>query len=133
MKTVPDLKGKLLKALKGTSKAEASAVINALRRFNSKTFSFGKHKYLLDKSTMKHILKRHHPAYWDRSIKVNQSFFKKNTTIDDIVDIISNIMKQNQDILIRTGNKSASFTGRYNGKVYQVSVRNGRITQFYPK
>lgn len=77
MKTVPELKGKLLKALKGTSKAEASAVINALRRFNSKTFSFGKHKYLLDKSTMKHILKRHHPAYWDRSIKVNQSFFKK--------------------------------------------------------
>ena len=133
MKASPSLKGKLLKALKGASKAEASAVVNALRRFNSKMFYFGKHKYLLDKSTMKHILTRHHPAYWNGTIKANQSFFSKKTSIDDIINIINSVMKQNRDILVRAGNGSATFTGRHNGQLYQISIRNGRITQFYPK
>lgn len=40
-------------------------------------------------------------------------FTLENTTIDDIVNIIDSVVKQNRDILVRIG--------------------NGRITQLYPK
>lgn len=95
---------------------------------------FGNNTFLLDKSGMKHILERHHIEYWEGSIKKAQSFFKKNTTLDDISDIINDIMKQNRETLIKKGTRGMYQIERtYNGIDYVVGLKNGRIGQFYPK
>lgn len=52
-----------------------SNVINALDGFQTKRYQFGSNTYILDKAAMTHILKRHHPEYWDGSIKSTQSFY----------------------------------------------------------
>lgn len=72
MKSTPGLKEKILKGLRGATKAEKAKVVNELSKFVSKKYVVGKYTFLLDKSTMKHILKRYHPAYWNGTIKAKQ-------------------------------------------------------------
>lgn len=95
---------------------------------------FGSNIFLLDKSGMKHILERHHPNFWDGSVKKTQSFFDKNMSIDDISNAIHDVMKQNRDILIKKGTTGMyQITGSYNGIEYVLGLKNGRVGQFYPK
>lgn len=49
--------------------------MNALDGFKTKRYQFGSNTYILDKVAMTYILKRHHPEYWDGSIKSTQSFY----------------------------------------------------------
>lgn len=84
----------------GSSKPPKAAppdkVINALKNFSGKTIKFGSATFQLDKSGMKHILERHHPNYWDGSVKAAQSFFDRKMSINDIVNAIDSVMKQNR-------------------------------------
>ncbi|GFN34145.1 EndoU domain-containing protein [Paenibacillus xylaniclasticus] len=83
---------------------------------------------------MKHILERHHPDYWDGSIKVKQTFLNKDMTIDEVADAIESIMKQNRDTLLKNGTTfSYQIKGMYNGVEYVVGLNKGRVGQFYPE
>ena len=93
----------------------------------------GNSEFLLDRSGMKHILERHHPDYWDGSVKKMQSFFDKNMSIDDIKSAIHSVMKQNRNILIERGNIGMyQIKGSYGGVNFTLGLKNGRIGQFYP-
>ncbi|QUI20894.1 hypothetical protein HZI73_00585 [Vallitalea pronyensis] len=122
------------KNIVGLKKANPDAVINALSDFKGKKMLFGDKTFLLDKSGMKHILERHHPSFWDGSIKKAQSFFDKNMSVDDVSDAIHDIMKQNRDTLINKGTKGMyQIKGTYNGTDYVIGFKNGRVGQFYPE
>ncbi|WHX88036.1 T7SS effector LXG polymorphic toxin [Bacillus paralicheniformis] len=120
----------------GINKATSEKVVNALSNFKSKKMTFGDQHFLLDKKGMKHILERHHPEYWDGSVKTTQSFFKKDLSIDDITKAIESILKQNRDTLTDKGFRGTTgkqqLTGTYNGVKYVVGFKKGRIGQFYP-
>ena len=113
-------------------KVPPSAVINALSKFKSVTMSYGGNSFLLDKSGMKHILERHHPKYWDGSIKTQQTFFDKNMSIDKVTATIQEIMRQNKDVLIKRGTKGMyQIRGTVNGIEYVLGINKGRISQLY--
>ncbi|MCE7008677.1 EndoU domain-containing protein [Kibdelosporangium philippinense] len=105
----------------------------ALKDWISKPMQFGNREFLLDKKGMDHILRRHHPDYWDGTVKDKQSFFPKSMSIPDIEDAIKQVMQQNRDDLIANGGKRMhKIYGTVNGVKYQLGLNRGRIGQFFP-
>jgi hypothetical protein len=116
------------------TKAPASRVVNALSSFRTLSFRAGSHTFKLDKSAMKHILSRHHPKYWDGTVKTNQSFFNANMSVNDVRNLIHAAMKQKASTLRSKGaNTRISVSGTVNGVSYQMVISNGRVVQFYPR
>jgi hypothetical protein len=113
-------------------KAKPEDVINALENWPSRTFQFGSFVFLLDKKGMKHILQRHHPEFWDGSVKHEQSFFKGKESIDEIANAIGEVLKQNRDKLMEKGaNRTYQIEGTYKGVNYVLGINRGRVGQFY--
>lgn len=105
----------------------------ALQNWNSQLFKFGNETFLLDKKGMEHILVRHHPKYWDGSVKKTQTFFDPKMSIDDVQDAIGEVMKQNRDELLQRGSKGIyPILGSVDGIEYVLGMNNGRVGQFYP-
>jgi len=117
----------------GKSSSRASLV---LKDFTTKPFNFGKSVFTLEKKDMDHILTRHHPNYWDGSLPKNggiQTFFEKNTSLDEIYNAIESIMNQNSKTLIAKGTrKEYIIVGLFEGKSYEIAIRGGRVGSFYP-
>ncbi|NPT38652.1 RHS repeat-associated core domain-containing protein [Paraburkholderia xenovorans] len=117
-----------------TQAARPTKIVNALRNFRGRKFRFGSETFSLDKSGMKHILERHHPEYWDGSVKAKQSFFDSKMSIGDVSDAVGNVMKQNSSLLESKGAQGMyQIKGTYGGTDYVLGVNNGRIGQFYPE
>lgn len=96
--------------------------------------TFGNQQFLLDKKGMKHILERHHPEYWNGTVKKKQTFLDKNLSVNDVVNIVQDVMEQNRATLINRGTISSyQISGTVNGIEYVVGLNNGRIGQLYPK
>lgn len=114
--------------------APAHRLINALRGFSGGTYRFGPNTVLLDRSGMKHILERHHPKYWDGSVKAQQSFFDANLSIADVQNAIEEVLKQNRDFLAKptSGDLYRQIQGTVNGKKYVLGLNHNRVGQFYP-
>lgn len=105
----------------------------ALRGWQSERFQFGNQQFLLDKKGMEHILTRHHPDYWDGSVKDTQSFFDRGMSVDDVQGAIRGVMQQNRDALIQNGTAGRyQVRGNVGGTDYVLGVNNGRVAQFYP-
>lgn len=116
------------------AKAPASRVVNALSSFRTLSFRAGSHTFKLDKSAMKHVLSRHHPKYWDGTVKTNQSFFNANMSVNDVRNLIHAAMKQKASTLRSKGtNTRISVSGTVDGVSYQMVISNGRVVQFYPR
>lgn len=116
------------------AKAPASRVVNALSSFRTLSFRAGSHTFKLDKSGMKHVLSRHHPKYWDGTVKTNQSFFNANMSVNDVRNLIHAAMKQKASTLRSKGtNTRISVSGTVSGVKYQMVISNGRVVQFYPR
>lgn len=105
-----------------------------LRDWHSQRFQFGNHSFLLDKKGMEHILTRHHPKYWDGSVKKNQSFFDSGMSVADVQGAIGQVMRQNRDTLLRRGSQGMyQIYGNVNGIDYVLGMNRGRVGQFYRK
>nr|QIZ01920.1 hypothetical protein HEP87_33915 [Streptomyces sp. S1D4-11] len=106
----------------------------ALRDWSSQRFQFGNQSFLLDKKGMEHILTRHHPNYWDGSVKSTQSFFDSGMSIDDVQGAIGQVMQQNRDTLLQRGSQGMyQIRGNVNGVDYVLGMNRGRVGQFYPE
>ncbi|WP_442801821.1 hypothetical protein [Serratia rubidaea] len=113
--------------------AKPEKLINDLRGFSSKNFHFGNQTFKLDKAGMKHILERHHPEYWNGSTKAQQSFLSERMSINDVSDAVSDIMKQNRDVLINRGSQGMyQIKGIHDGIEYTLGLNKGRVGQLYP-
>lgn len=106
----------------------------ALRGWGSQRFQFGNQAFLLDKKGMEHILTRHHPKYWDGSVKKKQSFFDSSMSVDDVRGAIGQVMRQNRDTLVQRGSQGMyQIRGNVNGVNYVLGMNRGRVGQFYPE
>ncbi|MDQ0943493.1 polymorphic toxin-type HINT domain-containing protein [Streptomyces sp. V1I1] len=106
----------------------------ALRDWSSQRFQFGNQSLLLDKKGMEHILTRHHPKYWDGSVKKTQSFFDSSMSVDDVQGAIGQVMRQNRDTLVQRGSQGMyQIRGNVNGVDYVLGMNKGRVGQFYPE
>ncbi|MGL6095273.1 MAG: hypothetical protein ACRC7O_05670, partial [Fimbriiglobus sp.] len=113
--------------------ADPAAVVNALSDFRSSRFFVNGVVVLLDKKGMKHILERHHPNFWDGSVKASQSFFSRKTTIAEIQAAVGEVLKQNPGVVSEIGpNGAGQMTGVVNGVRYQLGLNRGRVGQFFP-
>ena len=113
--------------------APAWRVVSALRGFRSRVFRAGSETFLLDSGGMSHILKRHHPRYWDGSVKGKQSFFDEHLSVDDVADAIQAVMRQNRERLIEIGStRHGQISGMWGGLTYVLGVTGGRVSQFFP-
>jgi hypothetical protein len=108
-------------------------LVNALRGARGRDFQFGSHTFKLEKRGLKHILERHHPSFWDGSIKREQSFFDRSMSVDEVEEAIADVMRQNRSTLATRGTRgSYQVRGTHNGQDYVLGVNSGRIAQFYP-
>ncbi len=114
--------------------ANPSKVINDLKAFSGRRFRFGGNTFKLDKSGMKHILERHHPKYWDGSVKARQSFLSPKLSIKDVSNVVRDVMRQNRGVLVGKGTVGKyQISGTSGGVEYVVGLNNGRVGQLYPK
>ena len=119
---------------KELSKVASDRVINELKAFRSKVWTVGNQKILLDKSGMKHILERHHPAFWAGKTKPTQTFLSPKTSVKDIEYTIQEVIFQNRDVLSNISSLSKKqIEGVIDGVKYVVGFTRGRIGQFYIK
>lgn len=115
-------------------KAPTSKVANALSSFQTATYKTGSHTFKLTKTDMKHMLERHHPEYWDGSVKSSQTFYNPNLSVADIKDIAMSIAKQKSSELAKKGtNATFQVEGIVNGVEYVLGITKGHIKQLYPK
>lgn len=110
-----------------------NSCLTALKDWNSERFQFGNSQFQLDKRGMTHILQRHHPTYWDGSVKAKQSFFDSSMSIEDVQSAIGDVARQNRDALTDIGAGSGQVQGTVNGVDYVLGVLSrGRVGPFYP-
>jgi hypothetical protein len=95
----------------------------------------GSDTYLVDKADMTHFLTRHHPNYWDGSVKQSQTFFNKNMAIGDIEQAIKSVMSTRRNEVIKIGtNGIGQLPETQVGSVtYVLGLNKGHVGQFYPK
>ena len=114
--------------------APAATVTNALKNFSAVSYRVGSHTFRLTQTDMRHILVRHHPSYWNGTIKSSQTFFHHNTTINQIRNIAIELAKQNRTIIASKGTTSTfQVHGMLNGVRYTMGITNGHIRQIYPR
>lgn len=114
-------------------KAPKSKVTNALSSFKTADYTVGKHTFKLTKTDMKHMLERHHPEYWNGSVKSSQTFYNPNLSVDNVKDIAISIAKKNRDVLEKKGtNSTFQVNGTVDGVEYVLGITKGHIKQLYP-
>lgn len=107
-------------------------LLQILSKFKSQKIKIENNTFLFDKRGLKHILERHHPLYWDGSLATTQTFLHEKTTIQDIVHIIKEVMKQNKKSILEHGTQDFyQIHGIINEIKYTVGFDNGRIGQFF--
>jgi len=102
-----------------------------LTNFESQKIIVGDTYLLLDKKGMKHILSRHHPKFWNGTIKTVQSFFDKKMQSNEMIAVIKDIINQNRNFINKTTESEYQIRGVFEGVTYVVGIKNGRIGQFY--
>ncbi|MFG2367071.1 RHS repeat-associated core domain-containing protein [Streptomyces mirabilis] len=108
-------------------------VENALKDWQSRRYQFGSDQFMLDKKNLAHVLERHHPEYWDGSVKQKQSFLDGKMSVKDVEDAITETLNQNRDKLTSRGPMGMyQVEGKVNGVDYVLGIKNGHIGQFYP-
>ncbi|MEK4967605.1 hypothetical protein MKX29_08015 [Cytobacillus sp. FSL R7-0696] len=88
----------------------------------------------MTKTDMKHMLERHHPKYWDGSVKKDQTFYNPDLSVNDVKNIAHTIAKNKKSTLSKKGtNSTFQVEGKVNGVEYVMGITKGHIKQLYPK
>jgi hypothetical protein len=119
------------------SPARASAsetrLDKALKDWTNRYFNVGDLQLQLGDTGIRHILKRHHPDYWDGSMKEKQNFFMDRPSIDQIAERIGEVLQQNRDDILAGRVESVdTMFGYVDGVRYQLGIKHGYIGQFFP-
>ena len=137
---------------RGYKKVPAHKLDNLLKNFTGQSYDVRGKTVLLDKNGLKHIWERHHPDYWDGSIRYNQSFLHHKPSVQQVEDIIGKMIEKNHDVILKRGfitakeatkitkinqisvlkkETSATLMEIIDGQKYVLSVKDGRVRQFY--
>ncbi len=115
--------------------ADPNQLIDDLKNWQPLKIKVGSNIFLVDKSDMKHFLKRHHPKYWDGSIKRSQTFLHPNMTINDVEQTIGSVLNIRQSEVTKIGLNGYAQLPPTNvkGTFYVLGLNRGHVGQFYPK
>jgi RHS repeat-associated protein len=106
----------------------------ALREFSNTYFRTGDTLLLLTRESLEHILRRHHPRFWDKSVKTTQTFFGKNQTVGDILSLIDDTIRANRNQILQAGAQTEYHIEHVvDGSKYVLGVMRGHIGKFYTK
>lgn len=116
-------------------KAKAGLLDKYLAKFAMKTMDAAGIPLKLTKERMEHILKRHHPKYWNGSIEKKQSFFRADETMGSIMKKIDTVMRDNADQIVKKGLNSKRYQVRteIENVTYVLGIQEGKVMQFYPQ
>ena len=132
----PSIKTKVLRHLICKEAGNPANISKVLANFPKKKTIPARLSYpvTISKERMQHILLRHHPAFWDGTIKSNQSFFNKNMTVSSIENILLRVVDQNRVAINKTTSATGfrQYIGEWNDIKYKVGIEKGQITQFFP-
>jgi hypothetical protein len=110
----------------------ASELVELVKKFKNETFTIGRHKIILDKQGISHILGRHHPSF-----KLDEgaaTMFPKGTSVEDIKGTIGKILEQNPqrvEEIMKNGGRG-QIRGTVDGVTYQLGLKDrGHIGQFH--
>ena len=130
------MKAKILLHLICKEAGDPSKISTVLRSFPTQKLVPSNLSYGLtvSKSAMTHILKRHHPLYWDGTIKAPQSFFAKNQSVDAIMNVMAQVVEKNRTAINNAGSSAVfkQYSATYGGTQYRIGIERGKVTQFYP-
>lgn len=108
----------------------------ALSRFRPRRVKIGSTNFTLGTSDMRHILREHHPRFWNlgnpNKKKKVQTFFKQSMTVDAVSNAVISVANQNRQKLSKIGLGTDKVRGVVNGVTYVLGVKRGRLHQFYP-
>ncbi|MFJ3406760.1 polymorphic toxin-type HINT domain-containing protein [Promicromonospora sp. NPDC090134] len=116
-----------------------SGCLAVLKNWKPKSFRYGDTTLVLQRGGMQHILERHHPTYFDpEQARQKNDFFRESRTVDDIVGLIDQVVRQRTDELAAIARRSnpeqqrGEVEATIDGVTYLLAVRQGGIRSFYP-
>ena len=132
----PSIKREILKKLICKEAGNPKNVSKVLFNYPSRKTIPSRVSYpiTIRKEKMEHILVRHHPLFWDGTIKSGQSFFSKNMSVGSIDNIITQVIDQNRVAISKTtsATKFRQYVGEWNKIKYKIGIDKGEVTQLYP-
>ena len=109
-----------------------NACIPALRNFGRKDFYAGGEKFSLTRERLVHVLERHHPQYWDGSVKTVQTFLDEDLSIDDVTDLVKSTIQKGFDTRVAASRRSTfTYQAIIDGVTYQARTEYGKVVQFF--
>jgi RHS repeat-associated protein len=104
----------------------------ALKDFCNRYIQVGSQvKVLLTRDGMDHILARHHPSFWDGTVKATQSFFARGVSAERVEEMIVETLRANEDRIVTSGKRQIEHT--IDGVDYVLGLNGGHVGQFYPR
>jgi len=119
--------------LRGLDAVPANRLANLMRSFrSSEIFDVNGNRFIVDRAAMEYILGRHHPRYFDPSIKPNatrNTGFAGSATPDDIVGMMQQALKRGTPDPANPNR----FTIEIDGIKYELAVdpRTGRVADHF--
>jgi hypothetical protein len=104
-----------------------------LDEFRPRRFNVGNTQLSLSRNGLRHILVRHHPDFWDGSVRRKQTFFRRGTTVSEIENLVEAVINQNRNKLSQLGAGTDTFRGEVNKVIYVLKIERGQIRSIYPE
>lgn len=109
-------------------KQPASKAVNHTKNFKPANVNIGNgNTVVLQRSSMNHILQRHHPNYW--AGYTNKTLFNPSISSGKIRAQIIQILNKNRS---KIKNGYGTINVKVEGQIYRLVVSNYRVTTFYP-
>lgn len=110
-------------------KQSTSKAINHTKNFTPARINVGNgNTVVLQRSSMNHILQRHHPMYWTGA--EDKILLNPNISSSTIRSQIISILNKNKSKINKNG--YGTINVKINGQKYRLVVSNNRVTTFYP-
>ena len=110
-----------------------------LKNWRPRTFRYDDTVLVLQRGGMQHILERHHPTYFDpEQARQANDLFRESRTVEDIVDLIDQVIRQRTDELAAISRKPrpeqqvGNVKATIDGVTYRLGVNQGAIGTFHP-
>ena len=117
----------------GLKKIAPEVLSNSLKTFSTRKYFVGDKILTLDKRGIKHILERHHPAFWNGTIKRTQTFFADHLSLEDVGNIAGEIIKQNRATILNSTESAIELAGKIGAQEVRMVLWNSRVVTLFPR
>ncbi|MDE9367237.1 hypothetical protein PZ938_16580 [Luteipulveratus sp. YIM 133132] len=116
-----------------TVRARTAALDALLKDWKGMHVTVGQDAIGVTRESMHHFLERHHPRYWDGSIKDRQSFLDPETSLEEMERLIRATLFANRHSIANTGSHYRRLQARIDGATWVMAIDHGYVRMFYPR